>query len=476
MDCLTKQTEEIRQYMDEIAPMRDKWIKLNSYYYEDLMKFFCFNIPENSSVLEIGSGTGEILNKLKPKRGVGIDISNEMLRIARQKYGHLEFIQMDAEDITLRDNFDYVIISDTLAYFNDIQKVFHQLKKVITVDTRIIITFHNFLWLPLLKIAENLGLKMPQKRLNWLNRYDVMNLLHLEAFEIIRTGNRLLFPRYIPFFSIFINKYIANLPFFNKLCITSYIVAKPIVKYPENNDLFSVSVVVPARNEKGNIENIVKRIPKMGEHTEIIFVEGHSTDKTLDETMKVYEKYSHELDIKFYVQDGKGKGDAVRKGFAMAKGDILMILDADLTVPPEELPKFYNAIATGLGEFINGSRLVYPMENEAMKTLNILTNKLFSLMFTFLLGQKFKDTLCGTKVLSRKNYDKIQTSRKFFGDFDPFGDFDLIFCSAKHNLKIIEIPIRYKARQYGHTNISRFRHGWLLLKMVIFAMRKIKFI
>jgi glycosyltransferase involved in cell wall biosynthesis len=213
----------------------------------------------------------------------------------------------------------------------------------------------------------------------------------------------------------------------------------------------------------------------MGAHTEFIFIEGHSSDGTLDEIKRVAEKYKDKFDIKYATQDGKGKGDAVRKGFAMASGDILMILDADLTTPPEDMPKFFNALASGKGEFINGTRLVYPLEDESMRSLNILGNKFFSLMFSWLLGQRLKDTLCGTKVISKKNYEKLIANRGYFGDFDPFGDFDLIFGAAKLNLKIVEIPVRYQAREYGSTNISRFRHGWLLIKMVVFAMNKIKF-
>jgi glycosyltransferase involved in cell wall biosynthesis len=225
----------------------------------------------------------------------------------------------------------------------------------------------------------------------------------------------------------------------------------------------------------GNIENAVKRIPKMGKHTEIIFVEGHSQDDTLEEIKRVCAEYRSERDVKHTVQDGKGKGDAVRKGFGMATGDILMIQDGDLTAPPEDLPKFYNAIASGKGEYINGSRLVYPMEKQAMRTLNVIGNKFFSIMFSWLLEQPLKDTLCGTKVISRKNWNTLVANRSYFGDFDPFGDFDLIFGAAKMNLKIVEVPLRYKAREYGDTNISRFRHGWLLLKMVFFALNKIKF-
>jgi glycosyltransferase involved in cell wall biosynthesis len=241
-------------------------------------------------------------------------------------------------------------------------------------------------------------------------------------------------------------------------------------------DKYSVSVIVPARNEKGNIENAVKQIPQMGSHTEIIFVEGHSSDDTLSEIQRVCAAYKDRLDVKYTVQDGKGKGDAVRKGFGMASGDILMIQDGDLTAPPEDLPKFYHAIASGRGEYINGSRLVYPMEKQAMRMLNVLGNKFFSLMFSWLLGQPLKDTLCGTKVISKENWEKLAANRSYFGDFDPFGDFDLIFGSAKMNLKIVEIPLRYKAREYGDTNISRWRHGWLLLKMVFFALNKIKFV
>jgi SAM-dependent methyltransferase len=472
----TEEKRKVRDYMDKMAPMRDYWIEKNEYYYKDLLSFLKFNIPEGSSVMEIGCGTGYLLNGLNPRRGLGIDLSFEMISIASAKYKDLEFIQMDAEEIEIEEKFEFIIISDTVGYFEDVQKAFQELQKVSTPDTRIIITYHNFLWHPFLALAESSGLKMSPKKLNWLNLDDIANLLSLSDFDIIKKGRRFIFPKFMPLVSDFFNRYIAYLPFFNDLCLTGYIIARPFVSTPVDNDLFSVTIVIPARNEKGNIENAIKRMPHIGKNREIIFVEGHSTDNTLEEIKRVCEKYSGELDVKYTVQDGTGKGDAVRKGFSIAKGDIFIILDADLTVPPEDLPKFYNAISTGKGEYINGSRLVYPMEKEAMRTLNMIGNKFFSIMFTWLLGQKLKDTLCGTKAISKKNYEKLMSNRHYFGDFDPFGDFDLIFGSSKLNLKFIEVPIRYKARRYGFTNISRFKHGWLLLKMVFFAMNKIKFI
>lgn len=454
---------------------REYWIKKNSYYYDDLVKFYKYNIPNKSSVLEVGSGIGEILHKLNVKKGVGIDLSSNNVRLSKSKYKKLKFLQMDPEKLKLKESFDFIICSDSVSYFSDVEKVFSNLSKISNDDTRLIINYHSYLWLPILNLAEKLGYKMPSIRLNWLNYDDLDNLLYLSGFEVIKKGNRFLFPRNLGLISVLANKYLANLPLINLLCLTNFIIAR---KIPENNlkRKLSVSVIIPARNEKGNIENAIKRLPKMGKKTEVIFIEGHSSDETLTEIKRIAKKYSADFPIKYAIQKGKGKGDAVRLGFDMASGDILMILDADLTVPPEDLPKFYDAIASGRGEFINGSRLVYPMENEAMRTLNIFGNKFFSIMFTWLLGQRLKDTLCGTKVISRNNYQRLIKNRSYFGEFDPFGDFDLLFGAAKLNLKIVELPIRYRAREYGTTNISRFKHGWLLLKMVVFAMNKIKFI
>ncbi|MFZ1320176.1 MAG: glycosyltransferase family 2 protein, partial [Ignavibacteria bacterium] len=300
------------------------------------------------------------------------------------------------------------------------------------------------------------------------------NLLNLSRYDVIKSGRKFLMPLYIPLLSAFVNKFIANLPLINRLCLIEFIISRKIINQTQEK---TVSVVIPARNEKGNIETIVQRVPQMGSNTEIIFVEGNSTDDTYDEIKRICEKYSHSHDLKYFKQEGKGKADAVRKGFENVNGDILMILDADMTVPPEDLTKFYNAFVQRKGEYLSGTRLVYPLEKESMRTLNILGNKFFSLMLTWILNQKIKDTLCGTKVISRENYTKLkEVKNKFLGDVDPFGDFDLILGSSKLNIKYADIPIRYDARIYGETNISRFSHGWMLMKLTLFAMNKFKFI
>src|SRR3990170_1062088 len=467
--------EAVARYFDRLAPERDRWKQKNRFYYESIEKLCQFHVPPGSAVLQIGSGTGDLLNALVPSRGVGVDISRGMVEIASRKYPHLSFLVGNADDLPIHDKFDYVILSDVIGYLPDVQRAFAQLRKVTHPRTRVIVTYFNYLWEPILRWGELLGMKMPQPQQSWLSQPDIENLFKLADYEVVRRGYKLLLPKRVPLLSTFCNKVLANLPVFWKMSLVQFLVAKEIgVPRPENE--LSCTVVIPCKNERENIEGAVRRVPRLGRHTEIIFVEGNSSDGTEAEIRRVIAAYP-EKDIRLVPQGmGSGKGDAVRKGFEAATGDILLILDADLTVPPEDLPKFFQALASGKGEFINGSRLVYPMEDQAMRFLNTLGNKFFSLSFTYLLEQRFKDTLCGTKALFRKDYERIAAERNYFGEFDPFGDFDWIFGAAKLDLKIVEIPIRYQPRTYGTTQISRFRHGWLLLKMCAFAARKIKFV
>jgi SAM-dependent methyltransferase len=429
-------------------------------------------VPENASVLELGCGTGDLLSGLNPSRGVGIDISSEMVNVAARKHPELEFRQGDIDKLhPWEETFDFLILADVVGHLQDIEESFRRLRSFCRPDTRVIVSYYNFLWEPILEAGERVGLKMPQEHQNWLSTEDICNVLSLSHYEVVKTESRLLLPKYIPLAGSVINKYLASLPGIRKLCLCKYIVARPLQLREKIS--YGTSIVIPCRNEKGNIEQAVKRIPPFGSGQEILFVEGGSADGTREEVERVMEAFPQK-EIKLLVQDGRGKGDAVRKGFAAAKGEILMILDADLTVPPEDLTKFYSALADDLGEFINGCRLVYPMEKQAMRFLNLLGNKFFSMMFTWILNQRFKDTLCGTKALFKRDYERIRANRGYFGDFDPFGDFDLIFGAVKQSLKVVEVPIRYRDRTYGSTNIRRFRHGLLLLKMMFFAYRKIK--
>ncbi len=474
---LSPRQKAVRALFETLAPEVENWATRNAYFHEADRAYLRFLVPDGASVLEVGCGIGDTLAFLKPTRGVGIDLAPGMIHRARERHPHLEFHAGNAEDPAdleaITGTFDVILLSDTIGFLDDCEATLRLLHRFATPQTRIIVSYHSRAWEPVLGWAESLGLKMPQGQHNWLSTADTMNLLDLAGWEPVRREWRQLLPRRAFGLGALVNRWIAPLPGIRRLCVRNYVVARPAVTEPVPEKLPSCTVLIPCRNERGNIENAIRRLPRFCLDLEVIYVEGNSKDNTYEECLRVRDAYP-DWDIKVMKQPGKGKGDAVRAGFAAARGDILMILDADLTVPPETLPKFYQAIASGKGEFINGTRLVYPMADQAMRFLNWVANRTFAQIFSFLLNTRFTDTLCGTKVLWKRDYDKIVANRHYFGDFDPFGDFDLIFGAAKLNLKIVEVPIRYADRTYGETQISRFSHGFLLLRMVLFAWKKLK--
>ena len=465
-DLTAEHLTAVRQFYDA-APTEPNWSSrayrtMLAHYYNTLM-------PAQASVLEVGCGSGALLALLNVRRRVGIDLSPVQIANARTRAPTVEFHVQSGEFLDLTERFDYIIVSDTLNYAADVQQFLARLHQAAHPGTRLILNFPSNLWRPLYSLGRVTGLAAMHPQSSWLATSDVRNLLSLANWSPLTVQPRLLLPLRFLGIEYVLNRWIA--PFLTWFCLTVFLVARPADS--RRDRALTVSVIIPARNEAGNIAAAIRRTPQMGAGTELIFVEGHSRDETWQEIQRAARENPS---LKISQQLGRGKGDAVRLGFAMATGDILMILDADLTMPPEELPKFYDVIASGRAEFANGCRLVYPMDEKAMQFLNLCANKTFGLIFTWLLGQPIKDTLCGTKVLSREHYEKIAANREYFGDFDPFGDFDLLFGAAKLNLKIADVPIRYRERTYGTTNIQRWKHGWLLLRMVLFAARKLKFV
>jgi SAM-dependent methyltransferase len=454
----------------------ERWREFNAAYHEDDFKFMRFLIPPGKRVLELGCGRGYLLAALKPSYGVGVDFGDRTIAKANTLHPDLYFVLGDVENpatlASIEGPFDYIVIADTIGMFEDIDETLRLVHHLCAPSTRIIISYYSHLWEPVLKLAEALKLRARQPAINYIATADFRNLMDLADFEVISQEQRQLLPRRWLGLGPFINRFIAPLPGIRKLCLRTYLVGRPVRQFPDRK--FSATILIPCRNERGNIESAIRRMPRFGSAQEILFVEGNSSDGTFEECERVRDAYKDDWDIKVLKQDGKGKGDAVRKGFAAASGEVLMILDADLTMPPEALPKFHAVIETGKAEFVNGTRLIYPMEHEAMRPLNLIANRFFAYLFSYLVNTRLTDTLCGTKVLLRKDYEALARERDYFGNFDPFGDFDLIFGAAKQNLKIVETPIHYKARTFGETQISRFRDGWLLLKMVWFAYRKLK--
>ena len=467
---VAREYAELREFFDAFAADEQRWRRRNRTYYRLLSQSFRFQIPPGQRVLEIGSGSGDLLAALRPSVGVGVDVSPGMVRLARSRHPELRFEVAAGEQLDLGETFDYVVLSDLVAFVHDLQTLLERVAVHSHVRTRVVINSYSRAWKPIIGLAEQLRLKPRKPIRNWVAPHDLHNLLELAGLEVLTTSRRILLPKHVPVLTTFLNGFLASLWPFNHLCLTYWVVARPWAEPLEEQ---SVSVVCPCRNEEGHVPELVRRLPTLGTATELIFVEGGSSDGTRAEISRQIELHPG-LDISLVDQPGRGKGDAVRAGFAVAKHEVLMILDGDLSVRPEDLPKFYRALVQGKVELVNGSRLVYDVEPGAMRFLNTVGNKTFSRLFKGVTGYYVKDTLCGTKALLRRDYELIAAARPYFGEFDPFGDFDLLLGAARLNLKIVDLPVRYQPRAYGTTSISRWRHSWLLLRMMAFAYWKFK--
>jgi SAM-dependent methyltransferase len=471
-----RQRRRIEQY-DALAWRRAEWLGKSRYYHDTVHRIIESVALPGTRVLDVGCGLGDLVARLDAMgcRSVGIDVSPRTIERAKARHPGADVRVVDIERDALPEGpFDVVVFADVVGHVDDVQRTFERVHRLLAPGGRVIVTYYNFVWEPVLKAAEHLKFKQPWPDQNWLSMDDIENLLYLSNYQVVRTGTEVLAPVRIPLVSEIANRVAAKLPGPRAASLVQYFVARPVAT-PVASASLGVSVVCPCRNERGNIREAIERTPLMGPRTELIFVDGNSTDGTVEEIEAAMATYSGPLQLRLVRQgEGKGKGDAVRKGFAASRHEVLMILDSDLTVPPEDLPKFYDALVTSKGEFINGVRLVYPMEGQAMRFLNLLGNKFFSVALSWVLEQPIKDSLCGTKVLSRRDYERIAANRVFFGEFDPFGDFDLLFGAARLNLKIVDVPVRYRARTYGDTKISRFTHGWLLLEMTAFAFKKFR--
>jgi len=466
---------DMQNFFESQAADYDRWHKRNRFYYRALQKWFESVVPGERSVLELGCGDGSLCAALKPSQASGIDFSTAMIEMARQRQPNGQWIKGDlTAGPLIGEPRDYVIGADILGYVGDIQAFLENVRPRLNGRSRLVLTKLNPFWNLPMRVAAWLHLAQPRVYASWLNQTQTVQLLDLAGYDLVRKGKFCLLPINIPLLSGLINRWIAPLPFIRRFCAVEYFIAR-LKPQAVPTTPPSLSIVIPARNEAGNIRSALTRMPGFPGKLEVIFVEGNSTDNTWDVIQQIAAE-QWPFDVRAMKQDGKGKGDAVRKGFAAATGDLLMILDADLTVMPEDLPRFYRVLADRSADYVQGTRLIYPMEDKAMRPLNWLGNKFFSFLFSSLLGQRFSDTLCGTKCLWKKDYDALAANRAFFGDFDPFGDFDLIFGSAKLNFKIKEIPVHYKERIYGSTNINRFRDGVLLLRMSWFAAKKLFFI
>jgi len=471
LEALHAEREARRRFQEQHTPNRGRGIEANRYYYGRIKRLLRYIIEPGKRVIEIRCQTGHLLSAVEPAYGVGVEISDPMVELAQTSFPQLHFLRADPEDLDLDETFDYVVFShlfDTV----DVLGALQRMRRISTQDTRVVIHTYNHLWQPLLELASKLGLRSKFVEPNWLTEQDVRGFLELAGFEVLRTHRILLCPKWIPLFSWFCNEVLAALPGLRRLAMVKMVVARP-KPAPRNPANVSVSVVIPCRNERDNIAPAVNRIPEMGKHTEIVFCDDASTDGTGEEVQRMIRE-NPQRDIRLVKGPAICKAENVWTGFREARGDVLMILDGDLTVMPEELPYFFDALVSGSGEFINGSRLVYPIQKEAMKFGNKVGNKVFSWVFSYLLDQRIKDTLCGTKVIWRKDWPRIERFLGSWGIKDMWGDYELLFGASRLHLSIRDVPVHYQERVYGITKMTRlFANGTRMLRICVGAGRKL---
>jgi ubiquinone/menaquinone biosynthesis C-methylase UbiE len=453
----------LADYFDNLADKWDRYRARNRYYHKTQKALFRTHIPQGTSVLELGCATGDFLASVRPGRGVGVDLSPRMVEIARRKFPQLTFVEADAVFFQTDFQFDYIIINNLLEYVEDIQGLFGNCRRLLKARGRLLITTVNPLWTGVLRFGARFGLATPDITRNFVTGRDAGNLLQLNGFEVVKLTRRLLLPKKIPLLAPLLNLFAAHAPLLRRFCLSEFLVARPVCQFQHH----SVSVVIPCYNEAGNIEDCVRRVPRMGSHTEVIVVDDGSQDGTAD---KVQPELNREVTVRcISYQPNRGKLNAVRTGFEAAQSDIVMILDADMTVPPEDLPYFYRPLQDGLADFINGTRLVYPMASGSMKLKNFFGNKMFSVLVSWLTGIHLSDTLCGTKAFFKEDYPH------FLMGYDPWGDFDLLFGAAQHSCKILEVPIHYQERQAGQSKMKALKHTLALLKACWFGFWRVKY-
>jgi hypothetical protein len=471
--ALDAQREEARRHQARLAGERTTWIVRNRYYYEMIVAALRFIIEPGKRVLNVQCENGLLLDRVDPSYGVGTEITGEMVAEAERQTGRHIFRVADPEALGIDETFDYVLLNN-VNHITDVLLAFRGIANTCEAHTRLVIYTHNHLWRPLLRVGEWVGLRMPSLEQNWLSEADLKGLLTLAGFDWVRTYRTIMCPVRIPILSKVFNDFLCRMPGFQRLSMISILVARPrpTARRPED---VSVSIIVPCKDEEENVAAAVERIPDMGKSTEILFCDDKSTDGTRKEVERMKREHPRR-NIRLIDGPGINKAMNVWAGFDAAEGDVLMILDADLTVMPEELPYFFDAIVSGTGEFINGVRLVYPIQKRAMRTFNLLGNKAFSAVFSLLLGQRVKDTLCGTKVLWRSDWSRIKPQIGSWGTTDRWGDFELLFGASKLNLRIVDLPVHYQERIFGATKMVRvFNNGINMLRMSIHAFFRLRF-
>jgi hypothetical protein len=455
----------LREHFNSVAPEWDAWRARNRFFHERVRELVTGCVVPGRTVLDIGTGTGDTLAAVAPSEGLGLNLAEHLTDLAENKYPDLRFATVQTDTIEVPAGFapDYIVAVNLLDHSHDLFELIASLRAIVTERTLLVFITSNPLWAPLLRLASRLGRRIPESSRNFITNRDIASILNVLGFDAVEEALALPVPLPLPGLASVLNSVLPEVPLLRYTCSTQYIAARPRIVREE----LSVTVVVPCHNEEGNVAECVRRVPDMGSATEIVFVDDGSRDGTREAVLTAMESDPR---VRLMAYDtNHGKANAVRAGFESARHDVLVILDADMTVAPEDLPKFLLPLQAGTAEFVNGTRLVYPMDGGAMPMPNFIGNKVFCLLVSWVLRQRVSDTLCGTKALLRRDYDAMPLAGR-----DRWGDFDLLFGAAREKLRILEIPIHYRERVAGESKMNVLSDGPLFLSACLAGLRMLR--
>ncbi len=406
--------------------------------------------------------------------GQNIDSNKIFIKEIDEQYqikhkDNIHYVNENIENIL--SDCDTVVISDIEHQLNPAKNLLN-LSRIVGDNTKIILLSKNMVWMILIKILK-LFFSFSPKKNNFLPSSYLDNLYSSCNLELIRQEKIIALPINIPFLTKIINR-IFRLPLLNFFCMSNIAILKKKIKNSSNHKDLKISFIIPCKNEQDNIKVFEQKINENTEPDEYLFGDDNSSDKTSDEIDKLIEKLSDKKIIK-YNGPGICKSENVYKGIDLSSGDIIVIYDADHTVSFEDIKFSVSIMKKTNVDFINCTRMIYPQKDGAMKFANFIGNTIFASLFSLLFKKKITDTLCGTKIFYKKDWEKIKENTSQWGMKDLWGDFDLLIGAYKNNLKITEVPVTYYERRENETKMTSLISNTLrMFFIVIYSYYKLR--
>tara|TARA_B110000977_G_scaffold125183_1_gene160299 strand:+ start:1495 stop:2904 length:1410 start_codon:yes stop_codon:yes gene_type:complete len=438
---------------------RENFLKKKNFLFDEISKALNYLINDSNYVKFFCCGNSSIVNKVNSKNIYINEINNTFINSLTKSEIKKE------DEINKNLNFDHIVIAD-IEHQKFITKNLIDLNEKIDNECRVIVLSKSIFWSTLINFYKKIKNIGPDKN-NFLPYSNLRKIFLNTNFEIVKNEKIIFFPFQFSLLTKFINQ-IFRFPVLNFFCMINLTVLKKVQKKNYQAEGKKISFIIPCKNEGGNIKFFYEKIINSTINAEFLFGNDNSSDNTLDEIKKLQQAIPNK-EIKIYDGPGVCKSENVYKGINLASGEIILIYDADLTVSFDDLVNSINLLLKTDADFINCTRMIMPQQKNAMKFLNFYGNLFFAFLFSILFKQKITDTLCGTKIFFKKDWEQIKKYNNTWGAKDLWGDFDLLLGAYKNNLKIVENPISYTDRKEDETKMTGIIKNSIRMLIITFV-------